>query len=651
MKIMLCATRALKNVKKIKELVPDAFPATEPLVGYASIVPFDVLSRFHLMSETQLSKYPKLVEASRLLHKQVHPPPVVAPPVIVPPTPTASIRPHGIIFADDPFKGTIFFAQIKFQINANNFIVTPDAVIATMQQYLKVALPAISQYCAQYGDNSLAVSTKVLTLTVQTPQGKYNDDTLQGWVRTLLLQVDTPIKNTCIVVINPGGMVNTDGDQSAGILGYHDNVVFTQGTGPTQQFIPSPYCFVNANAPTVTVDDRLDQYVDTLSHEVAEMTCDPYASHTNPEVCDACAGNCRKNWRSFFAIAPGGGFNYLRSASGIPPLPFKYDFYTAAVAQTAYPDKCPSPDWGCDYAPSAKQGVGELLFYEKADGYAELYSVDAKANLAIQTIHTDWRNTWSLIVPGRYTAKPAGSRADLLFYTPGHGEFYQTGLIGDMHQFSVHDNWRASWSIIVPGSFTTPGAMDLLFYEPSDGVGEFDHTDGNGNLTIVKDVPGWRTGWKIIIPGHFSNSSLTDLLFYSPSEGTGEFYSTDGKGNVNLIQSHTNWRGTWTIIVPGHFSNSPYTDLLFYSPSEGTGEIYSLDSKANITLLKSFTNFRKTWTQIVPCKASNSPYTDLLFYSPTEATGEFYSTDGHGNINLIQSHTNWRTTWTMIRSL
>jgi hypothetical protein len=517
-------------------------------------------------------------------------------------------------------------------------------------QYTQAALPVISQYCAQYGQNSLVVSDKIIRFSVEVPDGKYNDDTLQGWVRSLLPTVGTPIRNSCLVVFNPIGVVNTDGALSDMVGGYHDHVVVVQRSFPNEQVIPAPYCFINVSGPSLTLADRGDEYADSLSHEVAEMTVDPYNSYTNPEVCDACGGNCHKDWRGFFARSPGGGFSYLGSASGIPPLTFHYDFFTAAVAQTAYTDSCPSPDWGCDYAPSANQGVGELLFYEKSDGYAELYSVNAQGDVAIQTIHNDWRNSWSLIVPGRYTAKPAGSRADLLFYTPGHGEFYQTGLLGDMHQFSVHDNWRTSWSTIVPGSFSKPGAMDLLFYEPS-GFGEFDHTDGNGNLTIIKGIGGWRTTWRIILPGHFSNSSITDLLFYSPTEGTGEFYSCDGRGNMSLIQSHTNWRNTWTIIVPGHFSNSPYTDLLFYSPSEATGSIITTDGRGNITELQNHYNWRQTWTMIIPGKFSNSPYTDLLFYSPTEGTGEFYSTDGRGNISLIQSHTNWRTSWTKILSL
>ena len=206
------------------------------------------------------------------------------------------------------------------------------------------------------------------------------------------------------------------------------------------------------------------------------------------------------------------------------PSGLQYDFFTAGIAQPPYPDDCPSPDWGCNYAPSAVEGIAELLFYEGSTGYAECYSVDAQSNFAIQTVNIGWRTTWTEILSAKFMNKTPG-RNDLLFYSQseGHGEFYQTGMIGDMHQVAVHDNWRNSWGIIVPGSFSAPGAMDLLFYEPSDGVGEFDHTDGRGNLTVINTKSGWRTGWKIILPGKFSHSAYTDLLFYSPSEGTGNF--------------------------------------------------------------------------------------------------------------------------------
>ena len=641
----LCGTRALKSARQIQSVAPQFFASRKPDEGFSSVVPFDILNRFNRITETDLKGTPALLDVYRQLEKLKFPPPPKLPGT--PAKPASATRPRGLIFADDPFKGTVYLAQITFQVGASSVVIS-DADMATIAQYCTVAFPAISQYCAQYGDNSLKLSPTILKLTVQTPQGKYNDDTLQGWIRGLFLTINTPISDSCIVVFNPTGVVNTDG--TGNILGYHNEVIVEKSTGPFNQFFAGPFCFVNVKGTPLTVADRADVYVDTISHELAEMVCDPFASWTNPEVCDACAGNCNKNWRSFFANAPGGGFTYLRSNPGPLPLNINYDFLTAAVAQTPYPDQCPAPDAGCAYAPSAKQGVGELLFYEKPNGYAELYSVDAKGSIDIQTIQTDWRNTWSLIVPGRYTSKPAGSRADLLFYLPGHGEFYQTGLLGDMHQFSVHDNWRTTWSIIVPGSFSAAGAMDLLFYEPSDGFGEFDHTDGRGNLSLIINETGWATDWKIILPGRFSSKPTTGLLFYAPSRGVGQIYDIDSHG-MSVLQTYTNWRNTWTIIVPGHFSNSGYTDLLFYSPSEGTGEFYSTDGHGGINLLKTYTNWRKTWTQIVPGHFSNGSYTDLLFYSPTEGTGEFYSTDGHGGINLISTHTNWRKTWTTVLSL
>lgn len=33
-------------------------------------------------------------------------------------------------------------------------------------------------------------------------------------------------------------------------------------------------------------------YAHILSHEIAEMVVDPLANSSNPEVCNACAGNC-----------------------------------------------------------------------------------------------------------------------------------------------------------------------------------------------------------------------------------------------------------------------------------------------------------------------------------------------------------------------
>jgi hypothetical protein len=634
----ISGTRALKNARKIQSLAPDIVPATEPPEGFASVLAFEILSRFHRMSEEELAGHPNLAQLSRQLHNGA--------------VSDQRVTPHGIIFADDPFKGTLYLAKISFKVGANTRAVA-DSEMATMLQYLNVAAPAIAKYCSQYGENRLAVSSKILSLSVDLPSAKYNDDTLQGWVRTLLAQVHTPIRESCVIVCNPIGVVNSDGDPAQGIGGYHSNVVLAVPSPTDPFFLPSPYCFVNvSNQLALSVADRVNSYAEILSHEVAEMTVDPYASWTNPEVSDGCAGNCSNRWLSFFTVDASGGYTYLRSELDIPPT-LAYDFFTAAVAQPSNAGDCPAPQRACAYAPSATAGIGELLFYEKADGYAELYSVDGRANISLQTTHPEWRNSWSLIVPGRYASKPAGGRQDLLFYDRGAstGEFYQTGKVGDMHRFSLHTNWRNSWSIIVPGSFAAPGSMDLLFYEASHGAGEFYSIDGRGNISLIRGYSTFRTSWSIILTGKFSNSASSDLLFYDPIGATGEFYSIDGRGNLTLIANHSNWRTSWSIIVAGKFSDSPYSDLLFYDPTSGVGEFYSTDGRGNLTLIANHSNWRTSWSSIVTGKFSNSAYSDLLFYDPAAGVGEFYRTDGRANISSIQNHTNWRTTWSIVASL
>jgi hypothetical protein len=157
-------------------------------------------------------------------------------------------------------------------------------------------------------------------------------------------------------------------------------------------------------------------------------------------VCDGCAGNCNKHWKSFFAINPLGGFMYLRSTFGIPPAPFRsqYDLFTAAIAQPPFPDDCPSPDWGCNYAPSAVEGIAERLFYEGPTGYAECYTVDARSNMAIQTVNIGWRTTWTEIVSAKFMSKTPG-RTDFFCSQPeGHVEFYQTRMIGDLQLRSTN---------------------------------------------------------------------------------------------------------------------------------------------------------------------------------------------------------------------
>jgi len=628
-----CATRAIKNAKQIKSVAPHLFPAVEPpLDPFFSVLPFDVLNRFHRMTDDELRQHPHLLEAAIKLRRSS------------PPQPQA---PSPGLFSDSPFQGTLYLVKVTFRVGGNSFAIS-DANMQTILRYATLAAPVISKYASQYGRNRLVVSSDILELTADVPTGVYTDDNVRGWVAGLLGKHALPPGQSCIVVFNAVGVRNTraSGDTD----GYHDAVTVERNNSGQIERIVSPYCFVNVHGQNLTVQDRGQNFADTLSHEVAEMLIDPSGTPwLNAEICDACAGNCHRSWQSFF-VGDASGQRYLRSAQTIPPFPFEYDFFTAAVAQSPHDDDCPAPDAACNYGPEARPGISELVFYEPSDGYGEVWGVNPQTAVYLQTTHPEWGKDLSLIVPGVYTSKPLGSHLDLLFYdrTAGVGEFYQTGNRGDMRRFSRHDNWRTSWTHIIPGSFAAPGSMDLLFYDQTNGVGEFYHTDGNGNLTQIGPThTDWLKTWSHIIPGKFLNSPYTSLLLYDSRAGIAEFYQTDGHGHLKFVSGY-HWPANLQII-PGKFSNSSFTDLLVYNQALGVGQFNSCNGSGGLTRLgPTHTDWLKTWSQIIPGKFSNSPFTELLFYDRALGNGEFYKTDGNGHLPFIRGYPNWRTTWSNI---
>jgi hypothetical protein len=450
----ICATRILKNAKQIREIDPTIFAEKKANEGFASVIPLGILRQFHTMQPDQLVRSPALLAVKQQILAQ------------------AELSPHGIIFSDLSFKGTVYLVKVTFQ-TSNATISVSDTDIAVIQQYLALAAPPISQYAAQYGENRLQVASTILTLTVDVPSGKYDDDTLKNWLRSLFsLHKDLNPTSTCMIVLNPPGVVNSDGALSNGILGYHDEVGILLTTSPPFISTASPYCFVNVTATSLTMKDQRDAYATALSHEVAEMVVDPFVSHTNPEVCDGCGGNCGIPWRSYFSAAPGGGFTYLRSDKGVIPANIPYDFFTAAVAQKAHVDNCPVSNTGCSYAPSAKADIGELLFYEQPSGYGTLWSESKEGNISLQTVNA-WRQTWTQILPGAYTSKPAGSRRDVLFYSAseGRGEFYQSGNTGDLHQIQVTTGWRTDWGSSFPAGTRDPDSRICSSTNPPRALG------------------------------------------------------------------------------------------------------------------------------------------------------------------------------------
>ncbi|HEX9394004.1 MAG TPA: hypothetical protein VF923_05085, partial [Gemmatimonadales bacterium] len=84
-----------------------------------------------------------------------------------------------------------------------------------------------------------------------------------------------------------------------------------------------------------------------VSHEMAEMTVDPQADHSNPEVCDPCDINCDfRPYRCYFDALD----KYLATSVTFPAL-IAYDYYICALATPASVGQCPAPSGACSYAP------------------------------------------------------------------------------------------------------------------------------------------------------------------------------------------------------------------------------------------------------------------------------------------------------------
>jgi hypothetical protein len=622
-----CATRAIKNAKFIRSVAPHIIPAKEPLKGFASLVPIDILRRFDTMTAADLKGRPDLLDALKKLQAQT-------------PKKTLTPKVSPLLFGDSPFQGTLHFAKITFFQEANGAqISVDDSDLATAVQYMTLAAPAVSAYCSQYGTNRIDVSPTVLQFGISVTSGAYNDDAVKGFVNDIVRQNNLPHDSSCIIIFNPPGMLNVDADPN-GTLGYHDKADAT-------------YCFINAGSFGFTLQDRSDAYVNTLTHEVAEMVCDPGVSIFNKEVCDGCATNCNNfAWRNFFLNpSPSLANAYLQTTNSIPAN-LNYSYFIAGVARPAHAGDCPASQAACAYPPPRPTGTGELLFYDPSARTGEFYAINGQADITIQIQDSNLRPSWTRILSGHFSQQAFGTT--ILFYDAANhtGEFYGSDGTGSLVQVGPsHTDWRSSWTQIVKGHFSTNSFDDLLFYDASAGQGEFYRTGGNDVLRIGVTNTDWNKSWSLIIPGKFSNGPFTDLLFYDPSTGTGEFWRTDGHGNVSLIGSNNDWRNDWTIIVPGNFSGGPFTDLLFYGPSTGTGEFWRTDGHGNVSLIGASNDWRTDWSMIVPGSFSGGALTDLLFYEPSTGTGEFWRTDGHGNVSLISDYNNWRKSWASISAL
>jgi len=176
---------------------------------------------------------------------------------------------------DPLFSGTIYFAQVTFNTSGGTLVVA-NADMTTIVAYAQHAIVPISEYAAaQYGPNTVSVSSTILRSIVSVPSGAFTDADLQGWISAIASDNTLPT-NSCIYVICPSGISAHEIGANAG---YHS-------------FANIPYVVAGVYATELTLADASDVYAMVISHEMAEMIVDPNVDGQNPEVCDPCDLNC-----------------------------------------------------------------------------------------------------------------------------------------------------------------------------------------------------------------------------------------------------------------------------------------------------------------------------------------------------------------------
>src|SRR4051812_6637027 len=119
----ICATRVLKNAKFIRAAAPHIIPPQEPLDGFRSLVPIDILRRFDRMPDRGLADRPELLTVKQTLR----------------PRREAGLRPR--LFGDPPFKGILHFVQLAFFTEADGGTITlPRSDLETAIEYATLAV-------------------------------------------------------------------------------------------------------------------------------------------------------------------------------------------------------------------------------------------------------------------------------------------------------------------------------------------------------------------------------------------------------------------------------------------------------------------------------------------------------------------------------
>src|SRR5262245_55745149 len=271
----LCATRAVKVMKYLRRMVPESVPHSS--LDALEKLPPSVLADLHAASD-----WHRITEDAQLKSWLANNP-----------LPSANARALGPLF-----HGTLVFAQISFAAPG----LAPSGISAADTQtainYATLAVDPIQRYASQYGPNSVGVWPSAIPYTARLQDGAFSEAEFEGWVDDVAQFMRSQrVPDPCIVIMHNRSLPN-----SPSFTGHRGSYHSSTGKG-------TPYCYslvfgqnlsIADNDHTINNLPNENVYAHTLSHEIAEMVVDPRGDLRNPEVCDACFGNCGANLFALF---------------------------------------------------------------------------------------------------------------------------------------------------------------------------------------------------------------------------------------------------------------------------------------------------------------------------------------------------------------
>lgn len=368
------------------------------------------------------------------------------------------------------FTGELVFANLTFNSRDQNFdLVTTISGrdLSTILNFATQAVIPISQYASQYGANGISVNQNVLSYEVNLTGLSFDDAALKEWVSEIVNanQLDT---STCVIILLPPGISNSSWSPGTGGEHYHDAIPYilssVAGTFDVNGNITLKD--LAGNPQNLTVQDTFFSFAGSLSHEIAEMTVNPFGG--NPEVCDACGPNFNSTYLNYFDFFG----NYIGTTQ-TPPynVNFSYNFYLNGIATPPFALQAKAPASACSYFPYGKiVDPASLLCVKRMStgtGTVEIHILTGDSSYQVFSV----QKATPLSIPDAVNFDfISGSGADLFCIKK-----INTGSQSiEVHILSAGSNYN-NFSLQQPAALSRADAVNFDFA-----------IDGSGNLFCIK---------------------------------------------------------------------------------------------------------------------------------------------------------------------